>query len=93
MDFGDIGGNLPLLVAIIGIILLQFFLRRRRRPEITRNEIVQSLLSEVKLNQTLVETFSLREKPKPIINIINVKLIGKTVISAINMYEIPGIIE
>jgi cytochrome c-type biogenesis protein CcmH/NrfF len=64
MDFDAISDNLPLFLLIIGIILVQFLLRRRRRPEVTYREITQSLLAEVRLNQALVETFSLREKPK-----------------------------
>ncbi len=64
MDFGAIGGNVPLIVAIIGLILLQFFLRRGRKPEIRHQEIVQSLLTEVRLNQALAGTFHLRQKPK-----------------------------
>ena len=64
MDFGAIGENLPIILAIVGFILLQFFLSRRRKPETTHQEIVNSLLTEVKLNQALVETSSLRQKPK-----------------------------
>jgi len=64
MDFGDIGANVPLIVGVIILILAQFFLRRRRKPATTHKEIAQSLLSEVKLNQALVESFHLRQKPK-----------------------------
>ena len=64
MDFGDISENIPIIVMIAGLILLQFFLRRRRKPEITHQEIAQNLLSEVRLNQALAETFNLRQKPK-----------------------------
>ena len=64
MDLDTIWENIPLIVAIIGLILLQIFLRRRRKPETTHQEIVQSLLSEVRLNQALVEIFNLRQKPK-----------------------------
>ena len=64
MDFDAIGGNALFIVAIIGLVLLQFFFIRRRKPETTHREIVQNLLSEVGLNQALVETSHLREKPK-----------------------------
>ena len=64
MDFGDIGGNLPIIVVIIGLILLQIFLIRRRKPETTHRAIVQSLLSEVRLNQALVEAAYLQQKPR-----------------------------
>ncbi|MBI3040158.1 MAG: hypothetical protein HYY80_00610 [Chloroflexi bacterium] len=64
MDFSNISENLPVIVMIVGLILLQFFLKRRRKPEITRQEITQDLLSEVRLNQALLATFGLRQKPK-----------------------------
>ena len=32
MDFGNMGENLPILLVVIGLILLQFFLRRGRVP-------------------------------------------------------------
>ncbi len=64
MNFGTIGENAPLIVVIIVLILLQFFFWRRRKPEATREEITRSLLSEVRLNQALGETFRLRQKPK-----------------------------
>lgn len=60
MDFS----NVPIILLVIGLVLLQFFLMRRRKPEVTQQEIVQNLLSEVRLNQALAETFHLRQKPK-----------------------------
>ena len=59
MDFG----NVIIIVAILALVLLQFFLRRRK-PETLHGEIAQSLLMEVRLNQALAETFHLRQKPK-----------------------------
>ena len=64
MDFGNIGSNIPAIVLAIALILLQLFLKRRRKPETTQQEIVRSLLSEVKLNQALAESYHLRQKPK-----------------------------
>ena len=64
MDFGNISENIPVIVLVIGFILLQFFLRRRRKPEITHQEIARSLLSEVRLNRALAESYHLRQKPK-----------------------------
>ncbi|MFC1847462.1 hypothetical protein ACFLW5_01430 [Chloroflexota bacterium] len=63
MDFAEIGENIPIIVAIIGFILLQFVLKKRK-PETTHQEIAQSLLSEVKLNQALVGSYHLQQKPK-----------------------------
>ena len=64
MEFGDIEKNLPIIVMVIALILLQFFLRRRRKPEATQGEIVQSLLSEVRMNLSLTEAFRLRSQVK-----------------------------
>ena len=64
MDFGDIGDNLPIIVMVLALILLQFFLRRRRKPEATQGEIVQSLLSEVRMNLSLIEAFRFRSQVK-----------------------------
>ena len=63
MDFGALGENIPIILAIIGFILLQFFLKKRK-PATTHREIAQSLLTEVKLNQALAESYHLRQKPK-----------------------------
>ena len=64
MDFGDIGANLPFIIGIVALIFLQFILARRRKPGTTNQEIVQSLLSDVRLNLALVETVGLRQKPR-----------------------------
>ncbi len=64
MDFGDISENIPLIVTIIGVIIFQIFMRRRRPRETTHAQIVQNLLAEVKLNLRLAEiyTFDWRAK-------------------------------
>lgn len=64
MDFGAIGENLPVLVVIAGLILLQFFLRRRHKPETTHRDIVQNLLAETRLNQAVLEFVKVRQKPR-----------------------------
>ena len=63
MDPSQIQENLPIILAIIGLIILQFFLRRRK-PEVTRQEIARNLLIEVKLDQALAASHHLRSKPK-----------------------------
>ncbi len=60
----DSGGNLLLILAVMGLILLVFFLRKGYRPERTRPEVVQNLLTEVRLNLALVGVFHLQQKPK-----------------------------
>lgn len=67
MDFGDIGDNIPLIVSIIGLILFQFFMRRRRPKEKTQSQIVQNLLSEVRLNLSLTEVFTFDWRAKKFI--------------------------
>ncbi len=58
MDFGDITDNLPVIISIIVLILLQFFLRRRRSPETNQIGIVQNLINEVRLNNRLADVFN-----------------------------------
>jgi len=67
MDFGDIGENIPIIALIIGLILLQFFLRRRRSPATTQTQVVQTLLSEVRLNLRLAEVMISGEQIKRLI--------------------------
>ena len=55
-DFGDIGRILVFLIPVILILLFNVFFRKRR-GERTQPEIAMSLLSEVALNQQIVETF------------------------------------
>jgi len=57
MDFGAIEENLPLILVIIALILLPFFLGRRRSAQTRPQEITRSLLSEVRLNLSLTEMY------------------------------------
>ena len=59
--FGDIGRNLIILIPIIILILVNAFFRKRR-AERTQPEIVISLLTEVSLNQQIVEAFAQQTK-------------------------------
>ena len=63
MDFSQIQENIPVILSIIGLIIIQFFLRRRK-PELTHQEIAHNLLTEVKLDQALADSHHLRSKPK-----------------------------
>ena len=62
MDFTN-PTNMIIFIAVLGLILLQFFLRRRK-PQAFHGEIAQNLLMEVKLNQALAETHNRRQKPR-----------------------------
>lgn len=63
MDFSD-PGNILFIVLIIGLLFFQFFIRRRRSPAITQQQIVESLLSEVRLNIRLTEVLTLNWQAK-----------------------------
>lgn len=57
-------GAIPVLITL-GIVMLLFYILRRRGGSVRqRPEVVQGLVFEVRLNQALVDTFHLREKPK-----------------------------
>jgi len=64
MDFGDITENIPIIAMIIGLIVLQFFLRRRRKPETGQRYIAESLMSEIRVNLRLAEVLSEGEQIK-----------------------------
>jgi hypothetical protein len=58
-------GESFVIIIILAVGLLLFtLLRRRSSPERNRPETVRSLLSEVRINEALAETFELRPKPQ-----------------------------
>ncbi len=58
-------GESFVIIAILAVGLLFFaFLRRRGSSERNQPETVRSLLSEVRINEALAETFELRPKPQ-----------------------------
>ena len=63
MDFGALQDNLPFIIAIAVLVVIQFFFRRKRKPEGTQTEIIRNLLTEIRLNHAMAETFSQRQKP------------------------------
>jgi hypothetical protein len=63
MDFGNLGENAIFIVIILGIFGI-FILFRRRSPDRERPEMVRNLLTEVRINQALIETFYQRPKPR-----------------------------
>jgi hypothetical protein len=67
MDFGDIQENLPVIITIIVLIVLQFVIRRRRSPETTQIGIVQNLISEININLRLAEVLISGEPIKRLI--------------------------
>ncbi len=57
MDFSALTGNITLIVIIIALVLLQLFFIRRRKPVTIHREIVERLLSEIRLNLGLATVF------------------------------------
>lgn len=56
MDFGETGANAVVILAIVALLVLNIFLKRRR-GEKTPVEMAISLLSEINRNQALAEEF------------------------------------
>jgi hypothetical protein len=57
MDLDTISQNLPIIIAVLVLVFVQFFLSRRRRPQATQRDVVTNLLSEVRLNLAIAEVF------------------------------------
>ncbi len=64
MDWGNIQENLPIIIAAIVLLLLQFVIRRRRSPESKQIEIIQNLMSEININLRLAEVLISGEQIK-----------------------------
>ena len=60
----NIQENLPLIIAAIALVGIQYFMRRRRGPGAKQQEIVQNLLGEARLNLRLTEVFTFDYKAK-----------------------------
>ena len=56
MDFGDIEPNFIIILAIVGMLVLNIIIRRRR-GERTPLEMAMSLLTDVNRNQKLAQNF------------------------------------
>jgi len=64
VDFGDISSNLPFIIAVVVLILFQFFIKRKRSPAASNTEIVQNFLSEIRFNIRLIERFTFNQGNK-----------------------------
>lgn len=58
MNFGNFSDNLPLIIGLIALIAFQYFMRRRRPALTNQTQIAQGLLSEVRLNLRIADSFS-----------------------------------
>jgi len=63
MDLSNLTGNLPLIIGLIVVLLIQFYFMRKRKPDTEKN-IVQSVLLDVKINQAITELIKDGRKPK-----------------------------
>lgn len=64
MNWDSFLDNLPLIATVVGILILQFIIRRRRSPGTSEVQIVQGLLSDIRVNLRLVEVLNDGEQIK-----------------------------
>ena len=55
MDLGNLSEVLPIILVIIGIIAIQYFLRRKGGTKSSHQYVVHGLLSDIRINLRLVE--------------------------------------
>ncbi|MBI2849648.1 MAG: hypothetical protein HYX80_01230 [Chloroflexi bacterium] len=60
----NIVANLPFILLAIAMVVLQYFLRKRRGPAGTQQEIVQNLLAEARLDLRMAEVFDFSPRAK-----------------------------
>lgn len=63
MDLSNLWGILPLVAIVIVVILVQSFLTRKGKPE-TQRTIVQNVLMDVNINQTILDMITDGQLPK-----------------------------
>lgn len=65
VDFSDVSEFLPVILTIVGVIALQFFMRRGRGGGIAPNRnIIQGFMSDIRINLRLVEILENGEQIK-----------------------------
>lgn len=55
MNWDNFTENLPLIGTIIGFLILQFVIRRKRSPNASEEQIVQAFLSDIRVNIRLLD--------------------------------------
>ena len=60
---GDIWGILPLIAIVVVAMMVHMFLVRRNKPE-TQRAIVQNVLMDIRINQTILELLEEEQIPK-----------------------------
>ena len=55
MDFGNLSEVMPVILVILGLVALQFFMRRKGTSKSSHQHQVHAILSDVRINLRLVE--------------------------------------
>jgi hypothetical protein len=55
VDFGNLSEFMPVVLVIIGLIGIQFFLRRKGGPPSSQKYVVHAILSDIRINLRLVQ--------------------------------------
>jgi hypothetical protein len=55
MDFGDLSEYMPVILVIIGLIVIQLFMRRKGTSKSSHQHSVHAILSDVRVNLRLVD--------------------------------------
>jgi hypothetical protein len=64
MDLGTIQENIPFIIGALALIALQLFLRKKAGPAANQQQVVQGLLAEIQLDQSIAEHFSYGNQAK-----------------------------
>jgi hypothetical protein len=89
LDFGDLSEVMPVILVIIGLIALQFFLRKKGGSSSPHQYVVHSILSDIRVNLRLVQVLMEGEQIKRfavkgwIMNMNNIEFLSQNLQSAL----------
>lgn len=55
MDFGNLSEVMPVILVIIGLVAIQFFMRRKNVSPSSHQHVVHAILSDIRVNLRLVD--------------------------------------
>ena len=55
MDFGNLSEIMPVILVIIGLVAIQYFMRRKNVSPSSHQHVVHAILSDIRVNLRLVE--------------------------------------
>ena len=64
MDFSNLSEFLPVILTIVGVIALQYFMRRNRGSAAPNRNVVQGIMSDIRINLRLIEILDNGEQIK-----------------------------